>query len=164
MTSTYFLHNCLKNIPNYTSVLPIDHLDKIESWFETYKGQFPKSFVINTEPSNIESGGHWILATIFKENKYIAIEIFDSLALGSDLLPNQLRRQLGQLGKLNYSNLQIQSYTSDYCGLFCLYRCLSINAGHTLERFYRSFSMTNLNDNDSKVVTLIENYVQYIRD
>lgn len=164
MTSTYFLHNCLKNIPNYTTVLPIDHLDKVEKWFKTYEGSFPKSFVINTEPSNVKSGGHWILTTFFKTNKYMTIEIFDSLALGSDSLPAELGRQFGHLGKLVYSNLQIQAYTSDYCGLFCLYRCLSINIGQPLDLFYKSFSMTNLNDNDKKVVLLIEKYVEHIRD
>ncbi len=159
MTSTYFLHKCLKNIPIYTSVLPIDHLDKVVNWFEKYKGPFPKSFVLNTEPSNVKKGGHWILVTFFKQNKDVAIEIFDSLALGSGSLPHQLRIQLGDLGKLVYSKLQIQSFISDYCGFFCLYRCLSINNGQSLDEFYKSFSLVNLNDNDKTVVSLIVNHV-----
>ena len=164
MTSTFFLHKCLKNIPNYTTIIPIDHLDKVETWFETYKGPFPKSFVVNTEPSNVKNGGHWILVTFFKENKHINIEIFDSLALGGNSLPHQLSSQLDHIGKLMYSKIQIQSFTSDYCGLFCLYRCLSINIAQPLDVFYKSFSMVNLNANDSTVVSLIVNYVDHIRE
>ena len=68
--------------------------------------------------------GHWILVTLYRKNKVLGgCEVFDSLGRSKMATPIQLCDYIRQLNvSITYSNVQIQSYTSDFCGLFCVAR------------------------------------------
>ena len=85
--------------------------------------------IINTQKSTSEDVGHWILLTIFTKNKVLVrCEVFDSLASGRDGLPSRIDDYISRLEirDIKYSNIQIQSYFSD----FCVYRKKLYNFFH----------------------------------
>ena len=125
------------------------------------KSEF-SSIIVNTEKSTSNKSGHWILLTYFRKNKKLVYcEIFDSLAHNISELPMLIVEYIRSLDvPVKYSHTQIQSYFSDFCGLFCIARFLSILSREDLDKFTKYFNDKFLNRNKKISVEYIYNHIK----
>ena len=146
----------LGRFKNFIGVFPCDKLSTIN-----LKNISFSSVVINTQKSTSEDVGHWILLTIFTKNKtLVRCEVFDSLGGGRVGLPTLIHDYIRSLQiDVKYSNIQIQSHFSDFCGLFCAGRFLAIIIDESLEDFTAHFNLNFLEYNDKRLVKLIFKYI-----
>ena len=56
----------------------------------------------------------------------------------------------------------MQALTSDFCGIFCVTRFLSILIGEKKTRFMKYFNLKFVERNDRKLVSLITEYIKKI--
>ena len=157
MCSNIFLINVLKGFKKFVGVFACDELHTITS----SKREF-SSIIVNTEKSTSNKAGHWILLTYFRKNKKLVYcEIFDSLAHNISEIPMLIVEYIRSLDvPVKYSHTQIQSYLSDFCGLFCIARFLSILSREDLDKFTKYFSNKFLNRNNKISVEYIFNHIK----
>ena len=138
MCSNIYLSRLLSRFKNIIGVFTCDKLPTVNWKYEGFS-----SMIINTQKSTSEDVGHWILLTIFTKNKVLVrCEVFDSLAGGRDGLPTLIHDYISRLQiDIKYSNIQIHSYFSDFCGLFCAGRFLAIITDESLEDFTAHFNL-----------------------
>lgn len=119
---------------------------------------FPKKecfVIVNTAPSN-KNGEHWILLY----NKKSKTIIFDSLAkkhayYGMCFL--KAVHHFSQHTKTVVSmKKSIQSESSVYCGLFCLYVAHQLARRKSINTILSKFSKNNKKDNDAKILILVQ--------
>ena len=157
MCSNIFLISVLKGFKIFGGVFACDELHTITS----SKREF-SSIIVNTEKSTSNKAGHWILLTYFRKNKKLVYcEIFDSLAHNISEIPMLIVEYIRSLDvPVKYSHTQIQSYLSDFCGLFCIARFLSILSREDLDKFTKYFSNKFLNRNNKISVEYIFNHIK----
>ena len=146
----------LGRFENFIGVFPCDKLDTIN-----LKNRKFSSVIINTQKSTSDDVGHWVLLTIFTKNETLTrCEVFNSLGGGRTELPTLIHDYIRTLQiTVKYSNIQIQSHFSDFCGLFCAGRFLSIIADESLKDFTNHFKLNFLDHNDRRLVKLIFKYI-----
>ena len=146
----------LGGFENFIGVFPCDKLDTIN-----LKNRKFSSVIINTQKSTSDDVGHWVLLTIFTKNETLTrCEVFNSLGGGRTELPTLIHDYIRTLQiNVKYSNIQIQSHFSDFCGLFCAGRFLSIIADESLKDFTNHFNLNFLDHNDRRLVKLIFKYI-----
>ena len=157
MCSNIFLASVLKGFKIFVGVFACDELHTITP----SKREF-SSIIVNTEKSTSNKAGHWILLTYFRKNKKLVYcEIFDSLAQNIYDFPILIVEYIRLLDvPVKYSHTQIQSYFSDFCGLFCIARFLSILSGEDLDKFTKYFNNKFLNRNNKISVEYIFNHIK----
>ena len=157
MCSNIFLTRVLKRFKNFEGVFACDELKTI-----TLSERKFSSVILNTEKSSSDKSGHWVLLTYFRKNKkLIHCEIFDSMGYNTNELPPLIREYIRCLDiHVEYSYTQIQSYFSDFCGLFCIARFLSILSGEDLNKFTKYFNNKVLNRNDKIAVEVIFSHIK----
>ena len=90
-------------------------------------------------------------------------EIFDSLGGGEKSVPLHLSEYISDLRvDVNYSNIRLQAFTSNFCGIFCINRLLSILIDEKHTRFMKYFNLKFVERNDRKLVSLISEYIKKI--
>ena len=157
MCSNVYLTQVLKRYKSFGGVFAYDELKTVE--LPTKK---VSSIIVNTEPVGSNISGHWVLLTFFSKNKtLIKCEIFDSLAQPIPDLPIALQDYIRLLKiPVKYSTTQIQSDFSNFCGLFCMARFMSILLNEGLDIFTNNFNIKNLNRNNKISVKLIFRYIK----
>ena len=157
MCSNIFLISVLKRFKNFEGVFACNELHTITLG----KSEF-SSIIVNTEKSTSNKSGHWILLTYFRKNKKLVYcEIFDSLAHNISDFPMLIVEYIRLLDvPVKYSHTQIQSYFSDFCGLFCIARFLSILSREDLDKFTKYFNNKFLIRNNKISVEFIFNHIK----
>ena len=157
MCSNVYLSQVLNRYKSFGGVFACDELKSLN--LPTKK---VLSIIVNTEPLDSNISGHWVLITFFSKNKaLIKCEIFDSLAQPISNLPPALQDYIRLLKiPVRYLTVQIQSDLSDFCGLFCMARFMSILINERLNIFTNNFSARNLDQNDKISVKLILRYIR----
>ena len=157
MCSNVYLSQVLNRYKSFGGVFACDELKSLD--LPTKK---VLSIIVNTEPRDSNISGHWVLITFFSKNKVlIKCEIFDSLAQPISNLPPALQDYIRLLKTpVRYLTVQIQSDLSDFCGLFCMARFMSILINERLSIFTINFNIRNLNQNDKISVKLILRYIR----
>ena len=120
--------------------------------------------IINTNKYQEESIGHWLLVNFFSVDKIVRLcEIFDSLGGGEKSVPPHLSEYISRLRvDVKYSSIRVQALTSDFCGIFCVTRFLSILIGEKQTRFMKYFNLKFVERNDRKLVSLINENLKKI--
>lgn len=157
MCSNVYLTQVLKRYKSFGGVFACDELKTIEQPTKKIL-----SIIVNTEPAGSNISGHWMLITFFNRNKtLIKCEIFDSVAQHMSDLPPALQDYIRLLKiPVKYSTTQIQSDFSDFCGLFCMARFMSILLNEGLDTFTNNFNIRNLDGNNKTSVKLIFRYIK----
>ena len=112
-----------------------------------------QAYVINTDPST-EPGKHWIAMIKDQNNCYY----FDSFGL--PIYVSQIIETLKEnnIKRYRYNSSQIQPFTSQNCGYYCLAFILTylndLNYDDFLNNFY-----TNVTKNDNVCISIIEKYI-----
>ena len=103
-----------------------------------------------------------VLLTFFHKNKtLVKCEVFDSLAQPMSDYPSTLQDYIRSLKiSVKHSSTQIQSDFSDFCGLFCIARFMSVLLNERLDVFTNYFNIENLNRNNKISVVLISRYIK----
>lgn len=118
----------------YGGVLAIDELELL-----VLK---PKIYIVNTDPRS-ESGEHWFCIFLIDTPEH-----FDSS--GFKPRPNVEEYLIVHGPEYMYNNVRVQSYTSETCGLFCLFYCYFRCRGFSFLDVMNMFS-SNLILNESIV-------------
>lgn len=151
MVSNVLIDNILSDIHNYKGCYALDQMKMIDPSFSEH----PSSYVINTYESSFYYGGHWLLCTYFPKTHQF--EVFDSLG-STDLIPSMILSHLQKYGHVSSNCPQIQDFSSNYCGMYCISRCISISKGQKLVKFLSNITQ-NTHSNDYLVKA---NLIQYI--
>ena len=151
MVSNVMIDVILENISNYKGCFALDEIDLVNP----LSSKSPASYVINTYEKTVYSGGHWLLASYFPKTRQI--EIFDSLGSPS-LIPSTIINHLQKYGSVSTPCPQIQGFLSNYCGLYCISRCISIYHGQRLSKFLSNFGQ-DTDSNDTLVKTKLKQYI-----
>ena len=159
MCSNTYLSSLLNEFKCFVGVFSCDNLPLIKA-----NGEDLKSIIINTNKSGVMFGGHWLLLTLyFKKNNLVYCELFDSLGLDKQGIPLILRDYIRSFKvKVKYLSTQLQSMSSDFCGLYCVCRFLSNILSESKVQFIKHFNLSSLKSNDKIVVRLIFNYFNKI--
>ena len=157
MCSNVYLTRVLKRYKNFGGVFACDELELLELPAEKIL-----SIIVNTEPTTSNISGHWLLLTFFHKNKtLVKCEVFDSLAQPISDYPSTLQDYIRSLKiSVKHSSTQIQSDFSDFCGLFCIARFMSVLLNERLDVFTNNFNIENLNRNNKISVVLISRYIK----
>ena len=159
MCSNVYLTRVLDRYKSFGGVFACDELRKIDRCSKKIL-----SVIVNTEKASSEISGHWVLLTFFCKNKSIfRCEVFDSLAQRVSDLPPEIQDYIRLVkSPVKYSITQIQSDFSDFCGIFCIARFMSILLNEELNTFTSKFNIRNLNQNNKTSIKLISQYVKYL--
>ena len=111
--------------------------------------QFPSSLIINTDPTT-KPGDHWLAIHMTKTKCFY----FDSFGLG--IIDQNIIDFLKQYYKrVTISNVCIQHYDSDKCGLYCTAFIKNVKSKNTYKQFISNFNFVNLLNNDKIVLSLL---------
>ena len=154
--SNFYLHDTLGSFQSFMGVFAPDTLPW-NIFRERHRGRM-EFLIINSEEISSNRSGHWLSFTRYKEDGRCVLEFFDSLAFPHSLLPENVKKMIAvsdfDIFKTNQKILQ--SVASNYCGLYCIARFLSLLHETRLEKFLNTFKVDKaLND---QIV------VMYIRD
>ena len=109
-------------------------------------GGRPRHLIYNESPSTRPPGSHWVSVWLTKDFK---AEIVNSLGR-QPLAPEVLSFVRRHSASAKYSDRQIQSWTSNVCGLYCLSHGLARARGQSLDSWMKQFT-ERLADNDDLV-------------
>ena len=159
MCSNVYLTQVLNRYKSFGGVFACDELRTID-----HSSKKILSIIVNTETAASENSGHWMLITFFNKNKtLVKCEVFDSLAQHKSDLPSMIQDYIRSLkSPAKYSTTQIQSNFSDFCGLFCVARFMSILLNEGLNTFTSNFTTRNLEQNNKTSVNLISRYIKVL--
>ena len=146
-------------------VLTGSEIDSILKRYDMYSGTFAsdsfrlsprkrkQACIINTDISSAP-GSHWV-AIINDQRSCI---FFDSFGLPIYVTPILKTLKENRIKNYSYNSCQIQPYTSDNCGYYCIAFVLSHLAGLNYNDFLINFS-TNVSKNDNICYNLIGKYI-----
>ena len=146
-------------------VLTGSEIDSILKRYDVYLGTFAsdsfrltpemrkQACIINTDISSAP-GSHWVAII----NDQRSCHFFDSFGLPIYVTPILKTLKENRIKNYSYNSCQIQPYTSDNCGYYCIAFVLSYLAGHNYNDFLKNFS-TNISKNDNICYNLIEKYI-----
>ena len=147
---SYFVYELAKLcIENFLNVVPCNML-------KDYKLQPNQSIIVNLSPS-WTSGSHYV--AIFVRKK--CIMYFDSFGL--DCFNEDIREELKKYNQdIIHSNKQIQSFSSLFCGFYCIYFLISMERRQSFKTFLNLFKHVELKKNDKFVANMIKKYIKEI--
>ena len=101
---------------------------------------------------------------VINNNQVQLYEVFDPLYLGLEHLHEDISVYIKRMRvETKFNNRQIQCISSDFCGVFCVCRFLSIFVDEPLSLFLNKFNYINLSNNDILVIRLIKKYLNVIK-
>ena len=156
MVSNFYLADVLGGFKSFKGVFASDTLP--ENIF--CGGENSMDFIIvNTEDLNSPKMGHWISISKYEEGGSSILEVFDSLAFPISLLSQNIKRMIMRTHfDILKTNQQIlQSLTSNFCGIYCIARFVSLLECTTLTNFLKIFGKIKLK-NDRIAVDYIRRY------
>ena len=147
MVSNFYLHDNLSAFNSFRGVFAPDTLP--QNIFRDELRTKLEFIIINSE--NLTSGrmGHWLAFSRYREEGRCVLELFDSLAFPCSLLGGNIMRMIAMTHFDDFKSNQriLQNITSNYCGLYCIARFLSLLQAVTLEDFLEEFNVDkSLND------------------
>ena len=125
----------LQNVDHFLGCFPLNGLP-------SFPTSFPKSMIINTQPSG-HPGEHWVALVLTETNCYY----FDSFALPTIPLNIDMYLQPHYKG-ITYLDYRIQDSTSNYCGAYCVCFVLHVQDDLTYDQFIGHYYSDNLLEND----------------
>ena len=125
----------LQNVDHFLGCFPLNGLP-------SFPTSFPKSMIINTQPSG-HPGEHWVALVLTETNCYY----FDSFALPTIPLNIDMYLQPHYKG-ITYLDYRIQDSTSNYCGAYCVCFVLHVQDDLTYDQFSGHYYSDNLLEND----------------
>lgn len=146
-------------------VLTGSEIDSVLKRYDIYLGTFAsdsfrlspemkkQACIINTDMSSAP-GSHWVAII----NDQRSCHFFDSFGLPIYVTPILSTLKENKIKKYSYNSYQIQPYTSDNCGYYCIAFVLSYLAGYNYNDFLKNFS-TNISKNDNICYNLICKYI-----
>ena len=136
------IENILHKDKNFLGCFASDQLPSIPS-------SFPKSMIINTATAN-SSGEHWVALVLKKKCCFY----FDSFGL--PVMNNNILNFLSDnYKKFTYTNVCIQSASSDYCGKFCIAFIKHVHSKYSYDTFIKQFNFVKLYKNDLIVENIL---------
>ena len=115
----------------------------------SFPSSFPKSMIINTDTAN-SSGEHWVALVLKKKCCFY----FDSFGL--PVMNNNILNFLSDnYKKFTYTNVCIQSASSDYCGKFCIAFINHVHSKYSYDTFIKQFNFVKLYKNDLIVENIL---------
>ena len=149
----------LKDFKKFIGVFPSNVVPIIQIDCKRFK-----SMIVNTNKYKDKGMGHWLLVTFFFLDEVLtSCEVFDSLGGGEKSVPLHLSEYISNLRvDVKYSNIRLQAFNSDFCGIFCITRFLSILIDEKHTRFMKYFNLKFVERNDRKLVSLISEYIKKI--
>lgn len=146
-------------------VLTGSEIDSILKRYDIYLGTFAsdsfrltpqmrrQACIINTDIKSAP-GEHWVAIINDQEGCYF----FDSFGLPIYVPPIIKTLKENKVAKYSYNSCQIQPFTSDNCGYYCIAFILSYLEGLNYNNFLNNFS-TDIGENDNICYSLIEKYI-----
>ena len=125
----------LQNVDHFLGCFPLNGLP-------SFPTSFPKSMIINTQPSG-HPGEHWVALVLTETNCYY----FDSFALPTIPLNIDMYLQ-PHYKEITYLDYRIQDSTSNYCGAYCVCFVLHVQDDLTYDQFIGHYYSNNLLEND----------------
>ena len=125
----------LQNVDHFLGCFPLDSLP-------SFPTSFPKSMIINTQPSS-HPGEHWVSLVLTETECYY----FDSFALPTVPLNIDMYLQ-PHYKEIKYLDYRIQGSTSIYCGAYCVSFVLHVHDYPTYDQFIGHYHSDNLLEND----------------
>jgi hypothetical protein len=119
----------LRNVPSFLGVYPRDLLP-------SHTFTQPSTIIINTDP-HTESGTHWLAIRL--EPRSSTSYYFDSYGL-PPFLPAIQSFLRHTCSVWDYNTTQLQSLTSNVCGLYCCLFVLYMDRGMTPRQFISLFN------------------------
>ncbi len=156
MVSNYFLLDVLGGFENFKGVYAADTIDT--GILRKEYSEAPEFFIVNTEPISSQRMGHWITFSRYRENGEVVLEMFDSLAYPLSSLSRNIQQIMKSGSYENFLTNQkvLQTVSSNFCGLYCIARFISLLHKESLKDFLNAFS-SDREQNDERVC-------KYIRD
>lgn len=118
---------------------------------------FPQLYIINTDPFP-NPGKHWVCVIFYNSSR---TDYFDSLGKAPEEYSRNLRGFIDKNShnKCRFIPRQIQSNSSDICGLYVVFFALMRICFHIpIDNIYDMFFSENVNVNDD----FVESYFKYI--
>ena len=138
---------------SFLGVFPMDLLPKQEVL------QRPFSLIVNTAPSS-HKGQHWLAVYVDDEGQG---EMFDSYGHSASFYDRRLEHFLQRNCMFHvYNSRQVQSFTSDVCGQFCLFFLLHRCRGIPADSIVNTFSKRT-HQNDELVDHFIQKHFPFIK-
>ena len=125
----------LQNVDHFLGCFPLNGLP-------SFPTSFPKSMIINTQPSG-HPGEHWVALVLTETNCYY----FDSFALPTIPLNIDMYLQ-PHYKEITYLDYRIQDSTSNYCGAYCVCFVLHVQDDLTYDQFIGHYYSDDLLQND----------------
>lgn len=134
-------------LTDFVEVIPYDY-------FKNYKLKPKNQFILNLSHSS-SGGSHYIAIVIQKD----CSTYFDSFGMSCENL--EITKHLKKRKKpIINSNIQIQDFSSIFCGYFCLAYLIYDQNQYELEKFISMFDEKNLLQNDKKCIKIITSHIQ----
>lgn len=156
MVSNFYLADVLGGFKSFKGVFASDTLP--ENIF--CDGEKSMSFIIvNTEDLSSPKMGHWISISKYDEAGISILEVFDSLAYPISLLSQNIKRMIMRthFDVLKTNQKILQALTSNFCGIYCIARFVSLLECTSLTNFLKNFGDNRLK-NDKIAVDYIRRY------
>ena len=125
----------LQNVDHFLGCFPLDGLPPFPT-------SFPKSMIINTQPSG-HPGEHWVALVLTETNCYY----FDSFGLPTAPLNIHMYLQ-PHYKQIIYLDYRIQDSSSNYCGAYCVSFVLHVQDNLSYDQFIGHYHSDNLLEND----------------
>ena len=135
MTTSVQIEEFLQMKKNFLGCFPCNQLP-------SFPKLLPKSMVVNTDKAG-ESGEHWV-ALFLTKNECLYFDSFGLPILEKSLLIYLRSHYTSAI----YSNICIQEYKSDRCGLFCIGFVQSVKDIYSYLSFIKMFDDETLEKND----------------
>ena len=150
MVSNRYIYHTLKDLPDFRGCWACDQLSKIN-----FDDDQRHQIVINTGHSST-AGQHFVYLELPRKGDPIFIDSF-----GMDIKNDYISSFLLEKGYTQYvfNRQQVQSFTSVYCGFFCIHATLCRAMDHSVKRILSKFDWVLLDSNDARCIKLIEESV-----
>jgi len=106
----------------------------------------PRHLIYNMSPSNRPPGTHWISIWLTRDLKAEVVDSLGRRPLSTEVLGFVRRHSASAV----FCDQQIQDWTSNVCGLYCLSHGLARARGRSLESWLAQYT-ERLTDNDERV-------------
>lgn len=129
------IEDILFSSSNFLGCFPLNELPPLSK-------KLPTSLIVNTNISR-KIGEHWLALVLEEEECFY----FDSFGL--PILDETLIKYLKPYyGKVTYSDVCIQHFTSNKCGKFCILFVKNVDSKSSYENFLSEFNHYDLKKND----------------
>ena len=144
MVSNIYLEKTLKYINGFVGVFAADQIS-----VDDFNSSLPQYAVVNTKNISDTVVGHWLLLSRYEKDGEIILELYDSFAYPISILSENLKQVILNLDYDYFitNNVNVQHLSSQYCGIYCIGRILSLNNMETLSSHLKMFSL-DLSQND----------------